>query len=154
MDVKSIAPFFDAILNVMPQLGFQNVTRGRMSVADGNKIASNGVMVIVGLTHQLRGTIVYNMTEESAKKIASKMMMGMPVPDFDAMAESAISEMGNMLAANAAILFEAQGAKIDISPPTLIVGDSYTSTSGNMRRIIVEVLVDEIPLEVNISLNS
>ncbi|MDF2500075.1 MAG: putative chemotaxis phosphatase, CheX [Anaerosporomusa subterranea] len=154
MDVKSIAPFFDAILNVMPQLGFQNVARGRMSVADGNKIASHGVMVIVGLTHQLRGTIVYNMTEESAKRIASKMMMGMPVPDFDEMAESAISEMGNMLAANAAILFETQGAKIDISPPTLIVGDSYTSTSGNMRRIIVEVLVDKIPLEVNVSLNS
>lgn len=154
MDAKSIAPFFDAILNVMPQLGFQNVTRGRMSVSDGNKIASLGVMVIVGLTQQLRGSIVYNLTEDSAKRISSKMMMGMPVEIFDAMAESAISEMGNMLAANAAMLFEQQGAKIDISPPTLIVGDSYTSTSGNLRRIIVEVLIDDIPLEVNVSINS
>lgn len=154
MDVKIIAPFFDAILNVMPQLGFQKVVRGRMSVSDSNAISSLGVMVIVGITHQLRGTIVYNMSEDSAKMIASKMMMGMPVVNFDMMAESAISEMGNMLAANAAMVFEQQGEKINISPPTLVVGDSHTSTSGNRRRIIVEVFVDEIPIEVNVSLSA
>lgn len=152
MDVKSIAPFFDAILNVMPQLGFQNVTRGNMSVSDINKVTSLGVMAIIGLAHQLRGTVVYNMTEESAKRLASKMMMGMPVPVFDAMAESAISELGNMLAANAAIIFENQGTKMDISPPTLIVGDSCTSTTGDLRRIIIQVLIDEIPMEVNVAI--
>jgi chemotaxis protein CheX len=154
MNVESIVPFLDAVVKVMPQLGFQNVARGRMRVSDSNKIASLGVMAIIGLTHQLRGTIVYNMTEQAAKMIASKMMMDMPVPVFDAMAESAISELGNMLAANAAMIFEQKGANIDISPPTLIVGDSYTNTAANLRMIVVEVIVDEIPMEVNIALIS
>jgi chemotaxis protein CheX len=154
MDVASIAPFLDAVVKIMPQLGFQNVTRGRMSVSDLSKITSRGVLVIVGLTRQLSGTVVYNLTEEGARKIASQMMMGMPVEAFDAMAESAISELGNMLAANAAMIFEQQGTNVDISPPTIVVGNSNTSTAMNLRRIIIEVIIDGIPLEVNISLAS
>ncbi|MDR3561136.1 MAG: chemotaxis protein CheX [Negativicutes bacterium] len=152
MDAAKITPFLDAVALIMPQLGFGEVKRGRMSVSVSDKISSLGVMVIVGLTREFRGNIVYNMTEDSAKKIASKMMMGMPVESFDAMAESAISELGNMLAANAAIIFEKQGAKMDISPPTLIAGESHASTQGVQQRIIVELLVDDIPIEVNIAM--
>lgn len=154
MDAGQVIPFIDAIVAVMPQLGFQDIKRGQLSVSDDNKIASLGVMAVVGITHAIRGTIAYNMTEESAKKIASKMMMGMPVLTFDEMAESAISELGNMLAANAAILFEQKGTIIDISTPTLVVGDSHASTAGNIKQIIVEVIVDEIPIEVHISVAS
>jgi len=153
LDASKITPFLDAVVKVMPELGFRSVTRGRMSASVTNKIASLGVMVIVGLAHQFRGNIVYNMSEDSAKAIASKMMMGMPVPVFDSMAESAISELGNMLAANAATIFEGQGAKMNISPPTLIAGDSFASTAGNQQRIIVELFIDGLPLEVNISVN-
>lgn len=152
MDVAQITPFLEAVAKIMPELGFASVTRGKMSVSLTNKIASLGVMVIVGLAHQFRGNVVYNMSEESAKTIASKMMMGMPVPVFDAMAESAISELGNMLAANAATIFESRGAKMDISPPTLIAGQSYASTASNQQRIIIEMLVDGMPLEVNIAI--
>lgn len=152
MDAKIITPFLDAVAKVMPELGFQEVKRGRMSVGAGNKVTNLGVMVVVGLTHEYPGNIIYNLTEESAKQIASKMMMGMPVPIFDDMAESAISELGNMLAANAAMIFEGQGVKMDISPPTVISGESMLSTSASRQQIIIEMLIDAIPLEVNISI--
>ena len=154
MEAAMITPFLDAVVTVMPQLGFQQVVRGKMGVSDGNRIASLGVMVIVGLTRQYKGTVVYNMTEESAKRLASQMMMGMPVDVFDAMAESAISELANMLAANAAIIFEKQGTVMDISPPSIIVGESFTTTAGKLKRIIVEVLVDQIPIEVHVSVSA
>lgn len=154
MNAAIISPFLDAVVNVMPQLGFAEIARGRMAVSDENKIASLGVSVIIGLTRQFSGTVIYNMTEESAKKLASQMMMGMPVPNFDAMAESAISELANMLAANAAIIFEKQGITLDISPPTIIVGDSFTSTPAQLRRIMIEVLIDKIPIEINIAITS
>jgi chemotaxis protein CheX len=151
MDAKSISPFLEAIATVMPQLGFEKVERGRLSLDKTNKIENKGVMVVVGLTHQLRGNIAYNMTVESAKSIASKMMMGMPVETFDAMAESAIAELGNMLTANAAMIFEKQGSQIDISPPTVITGTAYASTT-NSQSLVVEVKVDGIPLIVNVSI--
>ncbi|MDR3562131.1 MAG: chemotaxis protein CheX [Negativicutes bacterium] len=154
MDVNSILPFLDAIVKIMPELGFQKVERGRLRVGTDNKIDSLGVMVIVGVTHQLRGNVAYNMTEESARAIASKMMMGMPVSTFDAMAESAISEMGNMLAANAGMLLEKKGIKVDISPPTLVTGIICAANPDNLQRLIVEVLIDGMPMEVHLSISS
>lgn len=152
MDAKSIGPFLEAIAAVMPQLGFQKVERGRIELSRGNKIDNLGVMVVIGLTHQLRGNIAYNMTEDAAKKIAGKMMMGMVVETFDPMAESAIAELGNMLTANAAMIFEQQGARIDISPPTIITGKGQASTVNTAQSLMVEIMVDGIPLVVNIAL--
>ncbi len=151
MDVRSIEPFLSAMNSVMPGLGFKEVKRGRISVSETNKIASLGVMVVIGLTQQVRGNIAYNMTEDSAKRIASTMMMGMPVESFDAMAESAIAELGNMLAANAAMILEQQGARLDISPPTVITGNSFANSVTAAKRLNIEMFVDGIPLEVNVS---
>lgn len=153
MDVNKVAPFLDAIGVVMPQLGFQTIERGRLHISSEPKIPSQGVMVIVGMTDQVRGNVVYNMSLDSAKRIASTMMMGMPVEAFDAMAESAISELGNMLAANAVTLFEATGTKTNISPPTLVVGDSSVSKIGNINNLVVEMKIDGIPIEIDVALD-
>ena len=74
MDVKQMAPFVDALANIMPQLGFQEVRRGALRLAE-DKLTSKGVMVVIGLTEMLRGNIVYNFTADTARAIASTMMM-------------------------------------------------------------------------------
>jgi len=45
------------------------------------------------------------------------MMMGMPVPALDAMSESALSELANMISGNVATLFSGKGIIVDIKPP-------------------------------------
>ena len=114
MDAKLVNPFVDAFVAVMPQMGFPEPKRVKMNVKTKNAV-SLGVAVIVGFTKQLRGNIVYNMSEDTAKYIASTMMMGMPVETFDEMAQSAISEMSNMLTANAATNLTGLGLDVDIS---------------------------------------
>ena len=95
MDAKLVNPFVDAFTTVMPQMGFPEPKRVKMGVQNTNAVGL-GVSVIVGFTKQIRGNVVYNMSEDTAKFIASTMMMGMPVAEFDAMAQSAISEMSNI----------------------------------------------------------
>ena len=153
MDVKQMAPFVDALANIMPQLGFQEVRRGALRLAE-DKLTSKGVMVVIGLTEMLRGNIVYNFTADTARAIASTMMMGMPVPELDDMAQSAISELGNMLAANAGILLEGQGVSMNISPPTLIVGEAVQARMGASQRLVVEMLVDGNLVEVDIAVET
>ena len=92
------------------------------------------------------------MTEETAKKIASTMMMGMPVPEMDEMAQSAISELTNMVTGNAATNFEKDGLKVDISPPTLIVGSDFKAKVSSSKFIVVEMIVDSLTIELNIGL--
>lgn len=48
--------------------------------------------------------------------------MGMPVSEFDDMARSAISELGNMVMGNAATILSNNNVMIDITPPTIITG--------------------------------
>jgi chemotaxis protein CheX len=151
LDVKMINPFIDAIMTIMPQLGFENIVKGKLSVGD-QFVESKGITILVGLTDQLRGNIAYNMTEETAMQIASKMMMGMPVASLDDLAQSAISELTNMVTGNAATSFEKEGLRVDISPPSLVVGEKFRVKVSSTKFIIVEMVVDSLVIELNIGL--
>lgn len=151
MDVKMINPFIDAIMTIMPQLGFENIVKGKLSVGD-QFVESKGITILVGLTDQLRGNIAYNMTEGTAMQIASKMMMGMPVASLDDLAQSAISELTNMVTGNAATSFEKEGLRVDISPPSLVVGEKFRVKVSSTKFIIVEMVVDSLVIELNIGL--
>ena len=153
MDVKMINPFVDAVSSIMPQLGFQTVTRGKLAVKD-QYVVSQGVTIIVGLTLDVKGNVAYNMSEETAKQVASTMMMGMPVAQMDDMAQSAISEMTNMVTANAATNFEKMGVNVDISPPSLIVGADFKAKVSNTKFLAIELLVDSLVIEMNIGLGT
>ncbi|SHI83072.1 chemotaxis protein CheX [Clostridium cavendishii DSM 21758] len=150
MDIKFVNPFLDAFLNVMPQLGFTNVEKKSLSVK-GKNIKSIGVMLIVGLIGDIKGNVAYGIDMESAKKIASTMMMGMPVTELDEMAKSAISELSNMITANASTNLANMGTNINISTPTLMVGTEFEAKMNTDKVLCVELLVDGNLIEVNIA---
>jgi chemotaxis protein CheX len=153
LDVKVINPFIEALTSVLPQLGFQNITRGGLNVRE-QFVQSKGVTILIGMTHQVRGNVAYNMTENAAKKFASTMMMGMPVENMDDMAQSALSELVNMVTANAAIIFEKTGILVDISPPSLVVGSNFKAKLSTGKYIVLEMMVDSEIIEINIGLES
>ena len=150
MDAKLVNPFVDAFTTVMPQIGFHEPKRLKMNVRDKNAI-SKGVSVIVGVTKQIRGNVVYNMSEETAKFIASTMMMGMPVAEFDAMAQSAISEMSNMLTANAATNLTRMGLEVDISTPSLSIGENFQVKISDSQYLTVEMDLSGHVVELDIA---
>ena len=153
MDAKLVNPFVDAFTSVMPQMGFPTPTRTKLYVKDKNAV-SLGVSVIVGFTKQIRGSVVYNMTEETAKFIASTMMMGMPVQEFDAMAQSAISEMSNMLTANAATNLTGMGLEVDISTPSLTVGQDFQIKISSENYLVVDMDLGGQIMELNIAVQA
>lgn len=77
------------------------------------------MVILIGVTGEMRGQVVLSIDEKKACEIASRMMMGMPVPELDDMAISAISELGNMIMGNAATVFSVRNIGIDITPPTV-----------------------------------
>ena len=150
MDAKLVNPFVDAFATVMPQLGFPEPKRLKMGVKTKNAV-SLGVAVIVGFTKQIRGNVVYNMSEDTAKFIASTMMMGMPVAEFDAMAQSAISEMSNMLTANAATNLTGMGFEVDISTPSLSIGKDFQVKISDGQYLTVEMDLAGHTVELDIA---
>ena len=150
MDVNNINPVLEAFTTVFPQLGLANVDRKGVSIK-GRYIESPGVMIIVGIVGDVKGNIIYGMHIDDAKIIASTMMMGMPVNEFDSLAQSAISELTNMLTANVATNFSKDNININISTPTLMHGE-FTANANADQVLCVEMGVNESTIQVYISL--
>jgi len=102
-------------------------------------------------TKQIRGNVVYNMTEDTAKFIASTMMMGMPVENFDEMAQSAISELSNMLTANTATHIAGLGLEVDISTPSLSIGEDFQIKISSDGYLAVDMDLGGHIVELDIS---
>ena len=145
MNEKYINPFLQAFVNIMPQFGLTEISRRNVSLK-GRSIKSPGV--IFGA---VKGNVIYAMTEEDAKKVASAMMMGMPVNELDELAQSAISELVNMLTANVATNFSLEGIQIDISTPTLMKGE-FSANACTDKVISVEMAANDVVIDMNISL--
>ena len=150
MDVKHINPFLNAVTSIMPQLGLVDVKKKGI-ILKGRFIESPGVMIIVGIIGDIKGNVIYATTIDNAKKIASTMMMGMPVDELGELAQSAISELTNMLTANAAINFSNEDININISTPTLMHGE-FTANSSSDKVLCVQMLINEMDFEVNLAL--
>lgn len=150
MDVNHVNPVLESFNNILPQLGLNNIEKKGISVK-GKYIKSLGVVIIIGLIGDIKGNIIYGMSIDTAKKIASIMMMGMPVENFDELPQSAISELVNMLTANVAMNFSNDNISVDISTPTLIEGE-FTASCNSDKVLCVEMGVDGMVIEVNISL--
>ena len=150
MDVSIVNRILNSFSDIMLQLGFINIKTGEVSVRD-KMIKSKGVMIIIGIIGDMQGNLIYSMSEENAKKIASVMMMGLKIDEFDKMAQSAISEFINMLSANAITDISARGIVSDISTPTLIYGD-FTANANKEKIISVNMELDGSVIKIDISL--
>ena len=115
------------------------------------EFAKDTIVIMIGVTGEMKGQVMLSLPAESAKDIASKMMMGMPVNELDDMAKSAICELGNMVMGNASTVFSVKGIGIDITPPTMFQGDfSMNAASPNM--CIPIVYEENKSIELNLAL--
>ncbi|AWI06424.1 chemotaxis protein CheX [Clostridium drakei] len=152
MDVNHVNPFIEAFFNIMPQIGFAKIEK--KGVILNKEIKSKGVIINLGIVGDAKGNVVYITDIESGKKIASKMMMGMPVNELDDMAQSALSELTNMLTANASINLSEMGVNINISTPTLLYGEDIQIKMNVDKILCIQLAVDDIPIDVNIALQN
>lgn len=151
MDVRYVNPFIAAATSVAPQLGFKNVARGKVYTKD-QILESLGVTIQIGMASTVTGNVVFNMSEEAAIRLSSAMMMGMPVAQFDEMAQSAICELANMIASTAATTLNQNGIPLRVAPPQLVKGVPAVQIC-NCSFIGIEVIIDELPIEIGIGLN-
>ena len=152
MDVTLINPFLAAFTEILPQIGFQQVEKNKVSLV-GSTFSYNGILLNIAMVGSIKGVVLIGMSSDEAKRFASKMRMGMPVNEFDKIAQSAISEMGNMVCANACTQFsklEING--LDISPPTLMMGQGQ-ATLPVPQAIVIDFNCDDIAIKVYVGLS-
>lgn len=153
MNAEYINIFISAVTQVYEETIQTKLLIGDKSIRTGNTYSKN-VVVLIGLTGKVRGSVTVSMDEEYAKEVASKMMFGMPVEVFDEMPQSAIREMTNMTMGRVASLFEQIGIEVDITPPILMIGESIRISNEISPTLVLGFNdgVNENVIELDISI--
>lgn len=146
--VEHINPFLLASTKVFSEMCGIKLQIGKPYISEQIK-AEDSIMIIIGITGEIKGQVIINLSKEATLDIASKMMM-MPVTEIDEMVNSAIGELGNMILGNSATIFYSNNINIDITPPTIGRGD-VKFTSVYTHNICIPLSYDNFNMTFNVA---
>lgn len=118
-----------------------DVERGEIKAISG-LVSSSDANVVLGVTGDLKGSIVFGFPEDLTFAMV-KSMSGMDVKKLDGFVASALGEVANIISGRAMTELVQHGHICDIVPPQIFVGE-YKSMS-----LIKEKTVS-IPMETEI----
>ncbi|MBP8614435.1 MAG: chemotaxis protein CheX [Firmicutes bacterium] len=142
-----VNPFLEGAITFFKQELSVEISRGRPWIKECRS-TSQEISVLVGVTGEAKGFVLYSMNERTAKNIASAML-GSPVPLYDQLAESALGEMGNIITGQAASRLEHLGYVCKLSPPALITGEGTVVSTLDIKMLVIPVELDYLGI-VNI----
>ena len=127
IDVNYINPLLKASLMVIKQACNLDITLGRPSLREAS-FTDNEMLVLMGITGEMKGQAILDFPVSTCLKIASQMCM-MEMTELNDISQSAVCELCNMIMGNTATLFSQQSTLIDITPPTVCMGNVKFSNS-------------------------
>jgi len=150
MRAEFINPFLQAASEVLeselgttPQCGSIGLHRSAYT--------SDEVTAVVAVTGGVAGMVMFAMTEETARAMVSKML-GQDFPTFDALAQSGIAEIGNVITGRAAVLLAEAGFPSALAPPMLIVGRDTMINTLDVQRLVIPMETELGSVEVQVAL--
>lgn len=147
-----INPFLESARLVIEQLIQVSPSTGNLGIKNA-EIIDGHIWILIGMTGQLSGNIVFGLEEQVAMRMVSAMMGGFAITEIDEMGKSAISELGNMISGNASTILSNQGIVVDITPPQVMRSENLTSFVPQ-RALYIPLQVDgigELDIQVMIS---
>jgi chemotaxis protein CheX len=123
MDAEIINPFIQAAQAVLKTLCNDEPVLGKIYLKKSSFLA-NQIIIVIGIVGKIRGQVCFELSQETAKNIATVMMGGFTVNGMDEISKSAISEMGNMIMGNTCSLLGQKSIQVDITTPSLMLGDN------------------------------
>jgi chemotaxis protein CheX len=152
MKVEYVSPFAEAAISVFEMLIQETPSRGQLKALP-TMFTGQQINVMCGVTGSIQGLVIYGMSVTTADRIASRMI-GQPVVTFDALASSAIAELGNMISGHSATALMNQGFQCDITPPTIIRGTNVKVSTYDVPALVIPLEFAEIGrFEISVSLN-
>jgi chemotaxis protein CheX len=140
MRVEYINPFVEAAFNVLKEVLNTDVKRGDLYLKSST-MKIMGVAALVGLAGDVEGRVLFDMTKETAL-FAASAMNGEDMKTLDEMVKATITELANMITAQAVTKLHDLGFKFDLTPPALFTGENMEISNT----LDVEALI--VPMEL------
>ena len=150
MRLEYINPFVEAAVNVMETVLSVEITRGEIFLkAKSQPIL--GVTAIVGLAGDVEGRVLIDMSEKAAISIASEMNNEM-FSELTELAKATITELANMIVAQAVTKLSDLGFKFELTPPTIFTGEKMEISDFEVEALIVPIVTKFGKMEINVAL--
>ena len=150
MRVEYINPFVETAYNVLKEVLGGEVKRGDLYLKS-TSMPVMGVATLVGLAGDVEGRVLFAMSMETALRIASQMN-GEELPVFDELAKATITELANLITAQAVTKLHELGFRFDLTPPALFTGERMEISVQNVEALIVPMITEQGKLEVNVAI--
>jgi chemotaxis protein CheX len=150
MRAEIINPFLQAASEVLESELGSPPQRGAIGL-QRSAYTSNEVTAVVAVTGEVAGMVLFAMTESTARAMVSKMM-GQDFPELDALAQSGIAEIGNVITGRASSLLSEAGFTSDLAPPMLIVGRGSMISTLDVQRLVIPMETEFGQVEIQVAL--
>lgn len=150
MKQEFVRPFVMAAQQVLRTEAGCAVTRGEVAVED-SPLISDEVTVLIGVVGRAQGLVLYGLSEETAKALVGAMTAGQ-IDSFDAMAESAVAELGNVITGLASGELERADYPCKIAPPSVVVGRGASISTLSIKRLVIPLLTGMGQITVHVAL--
>jgi len=152
MKVEFVNPFLEAASEVLDSELGGEARRGTLRLQK-TAVTTDEVTAVVGVTGTLQGLVLYSMSQATALRIVSRVM-GQEFEAFDAVAQSGIGELGNVITGRAGVLLSEAGYPSNISPPALVIGEGTMITTLDLVRLVMPLETDLGHLEIQVVLKT
>ncbi len=150
LNAEYINPFLIAATKILKDMCMVETKMGKPYIKELD-FKDDTLIIIIGVTGEMKGQVMMALPNQVACDIATKMIM-MPITQLDDLSISALSELGNMILGNAATIFSTKGIGIDITPPTIIMGNMSFSNTLSTNICIPLIYDNNKSIEFNITI--
>ncbi|MDA3852537.1 MAG: chemotaxis protein CheX [Spirochaetaceae bacterium] len=150
MRVEYINPFVESAFSIMQEVLQTEVQRKELYLKKTSQPVM-GVAALVGLAGDVEGRVLIDMSKVTAIAIASSMN-GEELTELDDLVKATITELANMVTAQAVTKLHELGFKFDLTPPSIITGDNMQVSDLNVEALIVPLTVPHGLVEINVAI--
>jgi chemotaxis protein CheX len=150
MRVEYINPFVEAAFNVMKEVLNTDVKRGELYLKS-TSMPVMGVAAIVGLAGDVEGRVLFDMNKTTALQIASTMN-NEKITALDELAKATITELANMITAQAVTKLHDLGFRFDLTPPAIFTGENMEVSDQDVEALIVPMELPQGKIEINVAI--
>lgn len=148
--LEYIDPFVRAGFSVLETLLKARPGRGPLAMRSST-FTTQQLTIVMRVTGDVRGVVLYGMSLVAAQKIASAMLE-VPVGEIDGKAWDAIGELGKVINESASKLLARAGCNCEISQPEVMRGVNNEIETG-VPALVVPISTRFGRLEINVALS-
>lgn len=152
MRLDYINPFVEAAHNVLEDALKTPVHKGKLSLI-GEPLASRGLLVVMGLTGDAEGQVLFDMDTETAVRIAC-VMNDRRFDSVQPMVIDSIAELVNIIIGKALTILNDKGFSCKLTPPMVFTGNATMSGGVRLETLIVPFATDCGEFVINVAVKS